>query len=131
MRDFIVFFHLLTLFIILRFLFQVYVLWLHVIFLTLFPSLLLFRLNKTIHRKLSENISSVRRTSHETLRRRELRLARVSLCIVFLYMACHSPKLVLTMCEIVYQDTKVGKGSKPRCKVCVVSYYSSLNKLST
>ena len=84
-----------------------YVLWLHLIFVTLIPFTVLFCLNKTVHRKLSEGLISVRRTGHETLRRRELRLARVSLCIVLLYMVCHSPKLVPTVCEIVYGDAKV------------------------
>jgi hypothetical protein len=51
----------------------------------------------------------MRRTGHETLRKQELRLARVSLGIVLLYMVCHSPKLVPTLCEIVYGDAKVGK----------------------
>ena len=88
---------------------QVYVLWLHLIFVTLIPFSVLLWLNKTIHRKLSEGIISMRRTGHETLRKRELRLARVSLGIVLLYMVCHSPKLVPTMCEIVYGDAKVGK----------------------
>ena len=85
-----------------------YVLWLHLIFVTLIPFTVLFCLNKTIHRKLSERDDSVRRTGDETLRRRELRLARVSLCIVLLYMVCHSPKLVPTVCEILYEDAKVG-----------------------
>ena len=87
---------------------QVYVLWLHLIFVTLIPFSILFCLNKTIHRKLTEGLISMRRTGHEALRRRELRLARVSLGIVLLYMVCHSPKLVPTVCEIVFGDAKVG-----------------------
>ena len=58
----------------------------------------------------------MRRTGHETLRKRELRLARVSLGIVLLYMVCHSPKLVPTMCEIVYGDAKVVTLS---CQYCL------------
>ena len=81
----------------------------HLIFVTLIPFTVLFCLNKTIHRKLSERDDSVRRTGDETLRRRELRLARVSLCIVLLYMVCHSPKLVPTVCEILFEDAKVGR----------------------
>ena len=84
-----------------------YVLWLHLIFVSLIPFTVLFWLNKTIHKKLSERLFRLRRTGHRSLRRRELRLARVSLAIVLLYMVCHSPKLVPTVCEIVYKDAKV------------------------
>ena len=84
-----------------------YVLWLHLIFVSIIPLAVLFWLNKTIHRKLCDGIISVRRTGHETLRRREIRMARVSLGIVLLYMVCHTPKLVPTVCEIVYGDAKV------------------------
>jgi hypothetical protein len=86
---------------------QVYVLWLHLLFVTLIPFIVLLWLNKIIHKKLSKGLISMRRTGHETLRRREVRLARVSLGIVLLYMVCHSPKLVPTVCEIVYGDAKV------------------------
>ena len=85
-----------------------YVFWFHLLFVTLIPFIVLFGLNKTIHRTLSERLVTLRRTGHESLRRRELRLARVSLGIVVLYMLCHSPKLLPTVCEIVYKDAKVG-----------------------
>ena len=85
-----------------------YVLWFHLLFVTLIPFTVLFWLNKTIHRKLSERLVTLRRMVHESLRRRELRLARVSLGIVVLYMLCHSPKLLPTVCEIMYKDAKVG-----------------------
>ena len=84
-----------------------YVLWLHLIFVSLIPFTVLFWLNKTIHRKLSKQLVRLRRTGHRSLRRRELRLARVSLGIVLLYMVCHLPKMVPTVCEIVYKDAKV------------------------
>ena len=44
---------------------QVYVLWLHLIFVTLIPSTILFCLNKTIHRKLTEGLISMRQTGHK------------------------------------------------------------------
>ena len=47
------------------------------------------------------------RTSHDSLRRREVRLARVSMAIVLLYLVCHTPKLVPSLCEILYGDPKV------------------------
>ena len=40
-----------------------------------------------------------------------MRLARVSMCIVLLYMVCHLPKLLPTLLELIYQDPEVG------CKV--------------
>ena len=104
---------------------QVYVLWLHLVFVTLIPFSVLLWLNKTIHRKLSEGLISMRRTAHETLRKRELRLARVSLGIVLLYIVCHSPKLVPTMCEIIYGDPKVGKLRHPTLlyKCCCLLHF--------
>ena len=47
------------------------------------------------------------RTSHDSLRRREVRLARVSMAIVLLYLVCHTPKLVPSLCEILYGDPEV------------------------
>ena len=37
----------------------------------------------------------------------EKSLGRVSLTIVMVYLMCHTPKLVLTFCEIMFKDTKV------------------------
>ena len=48
------------------------------------------------------------RTGHDSLRRREMRLARVSMCIVLLYMICHLPKLLPTLLELIYADPEVG-----------------------
>ena len=89
-----------------------YVLWLHLLCVTIIPFTVLFWLNKTIHTKLSERLVALRRTGHKSLRRRELRLARVSLGIVLLYMLCHSPKLLPTVCEILYKNAKVGQHSE-------------------
>ena len=47
------------------------------------------------------------RTGHDSLRRREMRLARVSMCIVLLYMICHLPKLLPTLLELIFQDPEV------------------------
>ena len=47
------------------------------------------------------------RTGHDSLRKRELRLARVSMMIVLIFMVCHSPKIVPTVCEIVHGDAEV------------------------
>ena len=98
-------------------------LWLHLIFLTIIPFSILLLLNCIIHRKLWEvtlikgenyhsfliykGFVSVRRTNHKSLRKREVRMARVSLAIVFIFLICHSPKIVPTVCEIVYRDAKV------------------------
>ena len=64
------------------------------------------------------------RTSHDSLRRREVRLARVSMAIVLLYLVCHTPKLVPSLCEILYGDPEVGCSQYPdTCHqlVCLVS----------
>ena len=53
------------------------------------------------------SVDIVPRTGHDSLRRRELRLARVSMCIVILYMVCHAPKLLPTLLELLQGDPKV------------------------
>ena len=63
------------------------------------------------------------RTSHDSLRRREVRLARVSMAIVLLYLVCHTPKLVPSLCEILYGDPKVGA-------VIIQALVTSLSALS-
>lgn len=47
------------------------------------------------------------RTGHDSLRKRELRLARVSMIIVLIFMVCHSPKIIPSVCEIAHGDAKV------------------------
>ena len=88
--------------------------------------ILLFCLNKAIYSKLADYLVVVRRyaaelyslllftlslqmfrTGHDSLRKRELRLARVSMMIVLIFMVCHSPKIVPTVCEIVHGDAEV------------------------
>ena len=46
---------------------------------------------------------------HESLRQRELRLARISMSIVLLFILCHCPKIIPTICEIVLHDAKAWK----------------------
>merc|ERR1712141_434407 len=83
--------------------------WLHFIFIVMIPFTILFWLNSSIYRKLSEQAVMLRRTGQKHLRRRETRLGRVSLTIVAVYLLCHTPKLVLTLCEIIFKDAKVIK----------------------
>ena len=84
-----------------------YVLWLHFLCVNLLPLTLLFWLNTNIYRTLTDRLVTLRRTGNESLRRRELRFGRVSLAIVLLFMVCHFPKLVPTLCEVAYADPKV------------------------
>merc|ERR1712141_867844 len=81
--------------------------WLHFIFIVMIPFTILFWLNSSIYRKLSEQAVMLRRTGQKHLRRRETRLGRVSLTIVAVYLLCHTPKLVLTLCEIIFKDAKI------------------------
>ena len=49
----------------------------------------------------------MRRSAEQSLRRRELRLARVSLLIVFIFLLCHTPKVLPSMFEIAIGDIHV------------------------
>ena len=74
------------------------------------------------------------RTSHDSLRRREVRLARVSMAIVLLYLVCHTPKLVPSLCEILYGDPEVGcsqYASTGHQTVCFVSSHPTSSRSPT
>ena len=49
----------------------------------------------------------MRRTTESNLRKRERRLARISLLIVFIFIICHSVKNIPTMFEILGHDPRV------------------------
>ena len=112
--------------------------WLHFILILIVPFALLFWLNSSIYKKLSEQALTLQRTGQKYLRRREMRLGkrppyyvilvladsmfaniltislmkkvhfpgRVSMMIVLVYLLCHSPKLILTFCEIMFKNPK-------------------------
>lgn len=46
---------------------------------------------------------SVRRTGHESLRRREIRMAKVSITIVIIFLICHTPKTFPTILELLHK----------------------------
>merc|ERR1739838_69375 len=73
----------------------VYVMWLHLLFNTIIPFTILLTLNTSIYKRLvslPQNIT-IRRTTEGNLRRRELRLARISLLIVLIFISCHFLKI--------------------------------------
>ena len=108
--------------------------WLHFILILIVPFALLFWLNSSIYKKLTEQAVTLHRTGQKYLRKREMRLGkerqinirlldieemiyfhllmktisgRVSMSIVLVYLLCHSPKLVLTFFEIMFKDAMV------------------------
>ncbi|XP_023320601.1 FMRFamide receptor isoform X2 [Eurytemora carolleeae] len=87
---------------------KVYVMWLHFIFNSILPLSILLTLNTAIYRKLSTCVEQMpgqlRRSTEGHLRRRELRLARISLLIVFIFVLCHTPKVFPSAFEICGQD---------------------------
>ncbi|XP_023339076.1 FMRFamide receptor [Eurytemora carolleeae] len=79
----------------------VYVLWLHLIFINILPFCVLLWLNRIIYKKLSEVNVPIRRTGENILRKREVRMARVSILIVIIFLLCHTLKFVPSVCEII------------------------------
>jgi len=109
---------------------KVYVMWLHVIFNLILPFVLLVYLNTAIYRKLNkfpidrftcnrsenheqtEDVNGVnnnfplRRNIDSKLRKRERRLARISLLIVIIFIICHSVKNIPTVFELFGKDPR-------------------------
>jgi len=103
---------------------KVYVLWLNLIFNLIIPLLILGCLNKQIYKKLnqipercpsiSSNINNsvklhymtLRRTRDSKLRKRERRLARISILIVIIFIICHSVKNIPNIVEIFGEDPR-------------------------
>lgn len=106
----------------------VYVLWLHLIFITIIPFGTLLALNIIIYRKLTEASMAVRRTGDEQVRRREVRMARISITIVIIFLLCHILKLVPSLCEIVTGDPGLVPGTVELSHL-LITFNSSVNFL--
>ena len=104
--------------------------WLNLLFNILLPLLSLVILNRRIYNKLNQvrfnsketekkilsQISfssrhSVRRSTEPRLRKREQRLARISLLIVMIFITCHSVKNIPTIFEIFGKDPRVSEST--------------------
>lgn len=102
--------------------------WLNLLFNIILPLLFLVILNRRIYNKLNQvrfiskekekkilsQISfssrhSVRRSTEPRLRKREQRLARISLLIVMIFITCHSVKNIPTIFEIFGKDPRVSE----------------------
>jgi len=102
---------------------KIYVMWLHLIFNLLIPLSLMGYLNHAIYKKLHQipkraaqrlsessscgnNNMILRRSTDSKLRKRERRLARISLLIVLIFIICHSVKNIPTVFEIFGEDPR-------------------------
>jgi len=111
----------------------VYVMWLHLLFNTIIPFTILLALNTAIYKRLVtlHSSMSVRRTTEGNLRRREIRLARISLLIVIIFIICHSLKILPSLLEIMGYPPELIPGILPlshllltiNCSVNFLIYY--------
>jgi len=85
---------------------QVYVMWLPLLLNTALPLALLLSLNSFIYARLATLRSRMRRTQEGTLRRRERRMARISLLIVLIFVICHTLKTVPSIFELFGKDPR-------------------------
>ena len=98
--------------------FQIYLNFVNYIVNFAFPILTLVVLNYQIYKELRKNIrhevSLGRRHQNEqkknALRKRDIRLTRISIIIVVTFMVCHIPRFIMNVIEMVYGDL-----SKVRC----------------
>ena len=75
-----------------------------------FPILTLCALNYKIYQELRKNLTAevllVRRNQNEqrenALRKRDIRLTRISIIIVIIFMTCHIPRFIMNFIELVY-----------------------------
>ena len=115
--------------------------WLNLLFNIVLPLLTLVILNRAIYNKLNQvktslsyfffyfpqlwywavcvqmppsDCVSVRRSIEPRLRKREQRLARISLLIVLIFIICHSVKNIPTIFEIIGKDPRV---SDSQCRL--------------
>jgi len=114
---------------------KVYVMWLHLVFNSVLPFSLLLYLNYAIYKRLVGQ-RNVRRTAEGQLRRREVRLARISLSIVFIFILCHSLKILPSFLEILGKSPETIPGLLPlshllitiNCSVNFLVYFMASGK---
>jgi len=85
---------------------KVYVMWLPLILNTALPLALLLTLNSFIYARLATLRSRMRRSQEGTLRRRERRMARISLLIVLIFVICHTLKTVPSIFELFGKEPR-------------------------
>jgi len=111
---------------------KVYVMWLHLLFSIIIPFSVLLPMNSAIYRKLvTLPRPSIRRSEEGRLRRREMRLARISVLIVIMFIICHSLKIVPSLLEILGYPPELIPGVLPvshllltiNCSVNFLIYY--------
>ena len=92
--------------------FQIYLNFVNYIVNFAFPILTLVVLNYQIYKELRKNLRHEvllgRRHQNEqkknALRKRDIRLTRISIIIVVIFMVCHIPRFIMNIIEMVYGD---------------------------
>ena len=92
--------------------FQIYLNFVNYIVNFAFPILTLVVLNYQIYKELRKNLRHEvllgRRHQNEqkknALRKRDIRLTRISIIIVVIFMVCHIPRFIMNVIEMVYGD---------------------------
>ena len=82
-----------------------------------FPILTLCALNYKIYQELRKNLTAevllVRRNQNEqrenALRKRDIRLTRISIIIVVIFMICHIPRFIMNFIELAYGNPNLSK----------------------
>ena len=90
--------------------FQIYLNFVNYVVNLVFPILTLCALNYKIYQELRKNLTAevllVRRNQNEqrenALRKRDIRLTRISIIIVVIFMICHIPRFIMNFIELAY-----------------------------
>ena len=90
--------------------FQIYLNFVNYVVNLAFPILTLCALNYKIYQELRKNLTAevllVRRNQNEqrenALRKRDIRLTRISIIIVVIFMVCHIPRFIMNFIELAY-----------------------------
>ena len=90
--------------------FQIYLNFVNYVVNLAFPILTLCALNYKIYQELRKNLTAevllVRRNQNEqrenALRKRDIRLTRISIIIVVIFMICHIPRFIMNFIELAY-----------------------------
>ena len=106
--------------------FQIYLNFVNYIVNFAFPILTLVVLNYQIYKELRKNLRHDillgRRHQNEqkknALRKRDIRLTRISIIIVVIFMVCHIPRFIMNIIEMVYGDLSKVRYTPRTCRGC-------------
>jgi hypothetical protein len=89
--------------------FQIYCIWMNLIFMGLVPFLLLIVLNSLMLHTLASQNSSTNAANLTLCNQKEIAMAKVSLTIVIIFIVCHSVKWIPNLYELARKAIQISR----------------------